>query len=169
MTVFMPARVYNRRNREIEKASFSSGRRHRGRPMSGASTNPGIYPGNPSLPKEVREKILSTFKHTLNLYQEGKLDDCVIGCDFILKMDPRFSPARRLLEKAKNPAADIDLIELEAIVATTPVAPAAGLGGRRETPRAGRRELQRAGLRRLHQRRGAGPDRACPATSTPRT
>jgi tetratricopeptide (TPR) repeat protein len=121
MTVLMAARVYNRRNREMEKVSFSSGGRHRGCPMSGASTNPGIYPGNPSLPKEVREKILSTFKHTLNLYHEGKLDDCVIGCDFILKMDPRFSPARRLLEKAKNPAADVDLIELEAIVATTPV------------------------------------------------
>ncbi len=89
--------------------------------MSGASTNPGVYPGNPSLPREVREKILSTFKHTLSLYQEGKLDDCLIGCDFILKMDPRFSPARRLLEKAKNPAADVDLIELEAIVATTPL------------------------------------------------
>jgi tetratricopeptide (TPR) repeat protein len=117
----MVARVYNRRDREIEKASFSSGRRHRSCPMSGAATNPGIYPGNPSLPKEVREKILSTFKHTLNLYKEGKLDDCVIGCDFILKMDPRFSPARRLLEKAKNPAADVDIIELEAIVATTPV------------------------------------------------
>ncbi|MGH9367197.1 MAG: hypothetical protein ACRD3M_05950 [Thermoanaerobaculia bacterium] len=91
--------------------------------MSGAATNPGIYPGNPSIPNEVRDKILSTFKHTLTLYQEGKVDDCLIGCDFILKMDPRFSPARRLLEKAKNPAADIDLIELEAIVATTPVRP----------------------------------------------
>jgi tetratricopeptide (TPR) repeat protein len=88
--------------------------------VSGATTNPGLYPGNPSLPREVRDKILSTFRHTLNLYQEGKLDDCVIGCDFILKMDPRFGPARRLLEKAKNPAADVDLIELEAIVATTP-------------------------------------------------
>ncbi len=86
----------------------------------GASTNPGLYPGNPSLPREVRDKILSTFKHTLGLYQEGKLDDCLIGCDFILKMDPRFSPARRLLEKTKNPAADVDLIELEAIVATMP-------------------------------------------------
>ncbi len=88
--------------------------------MSGASTNPGIYPGNPSLPREVRDKILSTFKHTLHLYGEGKLDDCAIGCDFILKMDPRFSPARRLLEKTRNPAADVDVIELEAIVASTP-------------------------------------------------
>jgi tetratricopeptide (TPR) repeat protein len=86
----------------------------------GVSTNPGLYPGNPSLPREVRDKILSTFKHTISLYHEGKVDDCVIGCDFILKMDPRFSPARRLLEKSKNPAADVDLIELEAIVATTP-------------------------------------------------
>jgi len=88
--------------------------------VSGNSTNPGIYPGNPSLPREVRDKILSTFKHTLTLFQEGKTDDCLIGCDFILKMDPRFSPARRLLEKAKNPSADVDLIELEAIVAGAP-------------------------------------------------
>ncbi len=89
-------------------------------PVSGNSTNPGLYPGNPSLPREVRDKILTTFKHTLSLFQEGKTDDCLIGCDFILKMDPRFSPARRLLEKAKNPAADVDLIELEAIVAGAP-------------------------------------------------
>ncbi len=81
---------------------------------------PGAYPGNPSLPKEVRGKILSTFRHTLNLFREGKRDDCVIGCDFILKMDPRFSPARQLMEKAKNPAAAVDIASLEAIVAETP-------------------------------------------------
>ncbi len=85
-----------------------------------STANPGAYPGNPSLPKEVREKILSTFRHTLNLYKESKTDDCVIGCDFILKMDPRFAPARQLMEKARNPAAAIDVGELEAIVALTP-------------------------------------------------
>ena len=85
-----------------------------------SSPETGTYPGNPSLPREVREKILSTFRHTLNLYHEGKTDDCVIGCDFILKMDPRFSPARRLMDKAKNPRADVDVAELEALVATTP-------------------------------------------------
>ncbi len=87
--------------------------------MSGVETNPGIYPGNPSLPREVRDKILSTFRHTLNLYKEGKIDDCLIGCDFILKMDPRFAPARKLLEKSKNPNADVDVIALEALVAGT--------------------------------------------------
>jgi hypothetical protein len=33
------------------------------------------YPGNPGLPKEVREKILSTFRHSLNLYKAGKGED----------------------------------------------------------------------------------------------
>ncbi|MDQ2980167.1 MAG: hypothetical protein M3R62_13200, partial [Acidobacteriota bacterium] len=85
-----------------------------------AETNPGTYPGNPSLPKEVKEKILSTFRHTLNLFHEGKMDDCIIGCDFILKMDARFAPGRQLLEKARNPAAGVDVAKLEEIVATTP-------------------------------------------------
>jgi len=83
-------------------------------------TNPGTYPGNPALPREVKEKILSTFRHTLNLFHEGKIDDCIIGCDFILKMDARFAPARQLLDKAKNPNANVDVSALEAIVATTP-------------------------------------------------
>ena len=82
---------------------------------------PGSYPGNPSLPKEVRDKILSTFRHTLNLYKEGKAEDCLIGCDFILKMDPRFAPARQLMEKAKNPASEVNVAGLEALVAEAPV------------------------------------------------
>src|SRR5262249_52649895 len=85
--------------------------------MSSADTNPGVYPGNSSLPREVRDKILSTFRHTLNLYKEGKIDDCIIGCDFILKMDPRFGPARKLLEKSKNHNADVDIEALESLVA----------------------------------------------------
>jgi tetratricopeptide (TPR) repeat protein len=87
--------------------------------MSGAA-KPGAYPGNTSLPREVRDKILSTFRHALNLYKEGKTDDCLIGCDFILKMDSRFTPARQLMEKARNPANEIDVAGLEAIVAETP-------------------------------------------------
>ncbi|MGH9399197.1 MAG: hypothetical protein ACRD00_02430 [Thermoanaerobaculia bacterium] len=87
--------------------------------MSSSDTRPGVYPGNPSLPREVREKILSTFRHTLNLYKEGKIDDCLLGCDFILKMDARFAPARSLIQKAKNPSADVDVAELESLVAET--------------------------------------------------
>lgn len=86
--------------------------------MSGAE--PESYPGNPALPREVREKILSTFRHTLNLFKEAKTEDCVIGCDFILKMDPRFAPARQLMEKAKNPSSEVDVATLEALVSETP-------------------------------------------------
>ena len=35
-------------------------------------------------------------------------------------MDPRFAPARQLMEKAKNPASEIDVAKLEAHVAETP-------------------------------------------------
>ena len=83
--------------------------------MSGAPPA-GTYPGNLSLPAEVREKILSTFRHTLDLYRDGKVDDCLIGCDFILKMDPRFAPARQLQEKAKNPKAEVSIEELRAVL-----------------------------------------------------
>ncbi len=86
--------------------------------MSGADS--AAYPGNPSLPREVRDKILSTFRHTLNLFKEGKNEDCLIGCDFILKMDPRFAPARQLMDKAKNPASAVDVAALEALVVETP-------------------------------------------------
>ncbi len=86
--------------------------------MTGAG--PGAYPGNPSLPREVRDKILSTFRHTLNLFKEGKAEDCLIGCDFILKMDPRFVPARQLMDKAKDPSKEIDVAKLEAFVVEAP-------------------------------------------------
>ena len=103
------------------------------------------YPGNLSLPAEVREKILSTFRHTLDLYRDGKFDDCLIGCDFILKMDPRFAPARKLQEKAKNPKAEISLDDLQSAISpaapppqpreTGNVAPSPEIGGASTTRR----------------------------------
>lgn len=75
---------------------------------------PAPYPGNPSLPVEVREKILSTFRHALNLFSSGNVNDCLIGCEFILKMDPRFTPARRLQEKVRNRDSNVDISELQA-------------------------------------------------------
>jgi tetratricopeptide (TPR) repeat protein len=89
-----------------------------------AEATSAAYPGNLTLPAEVRQKILSTFRHTLDLYRDGKLDDCLIGCDFILKMDPRFVPARRLQEKARNPKSDVDVEELESVIAPPVAAPA---------------------------------------------
>jgi tetratricopeptide (TPR) repeat protein len=88
--------------------------------------SPGSYPGNSSLPVEVREKILATFRHALKLFSSGNVSDCVIGCEFILKMDPRFTPAQRLREKARNRDSAVDISDLEAMVSPqAPGSPAA--------------------------------------------
>lgn len=56
------------------------------------------YAGSPALAADAREKVLQTFRHTLVLAQEGKNEEALLGCDFLLKMDARFAPARSLLE-----------------------------------------------------------------------
>jgi tetratricopeptide (TPR) repeat protein len=60
------------------------------------------YQGSPSLSPDAREKVLQTFRHTLALAQGGRNEEALLGCDFILKMDARFAPARRLLESLRG-------------------------------------------------------------------
>lgn len=67
------------------------------------------YPGNPQLPESTKFRIESSFKQAVSLYLNGNMEDCIMGCDFILKMDPQFEPAKILIEKAKNPNFEIDL------------------------------------------------------------
>lgn len=62
------------------------------------------YAGSPALAPEAREKVLETFRHTLALAQEGKNEEALLGCDFLLKMDARFAPARSLLEMLRGVA-----------------------------------------------------------------
>lgn len=62
------------------------------------------YAGSPALAPEAREKVLQTFRHTLALAQEGKNEEALLGCDFLLKMDARFAPARNLLEMLRGVA-----------------------------------------------------------------
>jgi tetratricopeptide (TPR) repeat protein len=70
------------------------------------------YPGNPSLAGAVRDRVVSTFHQTLALYHQGRKDEVVAGCNLLLQMDPAFDPARKLLEKTRNPAAPIDVDNL---------------------------------------------------------
>ncbi|HEV2720589.1 MAG TPA: tetratricopeptide repeat protein [Thermoanaerobaculia bacterium] len=67
------------------------------------------YVGNPSLSSAVKERVLSTFQQTLALYKQGRHDEVIQGCGLILRMDPMFDPAKKLLEKTRNPAAAIDV------------------------------------------------------------
>ena len=70
------------------------------------------YPGNASLSSAVKERVVSTFQQTLTLYHQRRTDEVVAGCTLILQMDPTFEPARKLMEKTRNPAAPIDVDSL---------------------------------------------------------
>jgi tetratricopeptide (TPR) repeat protein len=70
------------------------------------------YPGNASLATTVKDRVVSTFEQTLALYRQGRTDEVVAGCNLILQMDPLFDPARKLLDKARNPNTAVDVSHL---------------------------------------------------------
>ena len=99
------------------------------------------YDGSPSLAPEAREKVLQTFRHTLQLARDARNEEALLGCDFILKMDTRFSPARLLLESLRGVPSGtrVDLASFEpylgAAAAAPPAAPAAAAPGPLFPPR----------------------------------
>ncbi|MGB6855216.1 MAG: hypothetical protein WBG49_21715, partial [Thermoanaerobaculia bacterium] len=73
------------------------------------------YAGNTSLSTEIQNRILTTFKQTMNLAGQGSRQEALLGCDFILRLDPLFEPARTLynrLQAAEGPVATDDLQEV---------------------------------------------------------
>lgn len=57
------------------------------------------YPGSSELSEEMRGRILNTFHQTLDLAGKGSQQEALLGCDFILRLDPLFEPARTLQER----------------------------------------------------------------------
>ena len=90
------------------------------------------YPGSPALSAEAREKVLQTFRHTLEMARTGRNEDALLGCDFILKMDARFTPARQLLASLRGIAAGtvVDLADFAPYFdgSALPVPPPAPVG-----------------------------------------
>ncbi|HEY7214831.1 MAG TPA: hypothetical protein VIC28_09385 [Thermoanaerobaculia bacterium] len=60
------------------------------------------YSGNSSLSSEVKQRILSTFDQTVELAREGNRQEALLGCDFVLRMDPQFQPAHVLQERLRS-------------------------------------------------------------------
>src|SRR5438270_8064458 len=79
------------------------------------------YPGNVSLSNAVKERVVSTFQQTLALYKQGRTDEVVQGCALILRMDPLFEPAKKLMEKARNPNMAVDVAALERELTADPI------------------------------------------------
>ncbi len=64
------------------------------------------YPGNPALGNDVKQRIVATFEQTLDLAIAGNRQEALLGCDFVLRMDSQFEPARHLQERIHaNPGA----------------------------------------------------------------
>lgn len=72
------------------------------------------YAGNPSLSSDVQNRVLGTFEQTLGLAAEGSRQEALLGCDFVLRMDPHFEPARRLQERLRNSSGPVDVADLSA-------------------------------------------------------
>jgi tetratricopeptide (TPR) repeat protein len=70
------------------------------------------YPGNSALSSAVKDRVVSTFQQALALHHQGRSSEVEAGCTLILQMDPSFDPARKLLEKSRNPALPIDVDQL---------------------------------------------------------
>jgi tetratricopeptide (TPR) repeat protein len=72
------------------------------------------YAGNPSLTPDVQERISNTFQQTLDLVTQGKEQEALVGCEFILRMDPAFGPANRLLQRLRSDQRPVRLDDLRA-------------------------------------------------------
>jgi tetratricopeptide (TPR) repeat protein len=78
------------------------------------------YSGNPSLSRDVQQRVLDTFGQTLDLVDEASRQEALLGCDFVLRMDPQFEPARRLQERLRASAgAVVDTGDLRSALGPT--------------------------------------------------
>jgi tetratricopeptide (TPR) repeat protein len=70
------------------------------------------YAGNPSLSSDIQTRVLGTFEQTLGLAAEGSRQEALLGCDFVLRMDPHFEPARQLQERLRNSSGPVSVDDL---------------------------------------------------------
>jgi tetratricopeptide (TPR) repeat protein len=85
------------------------------------------YAGNPSLSSDIQNRVLGTFEQTLGLAAEGSRQEALLGCDFVLRMDPHFEPARQLQERLRNSSGAVSVDDLLAPAALDPFAGAIDL------------------------------------------
>lgn len=86
---------------QVTRAVLEALKAHR-QPESAARQEMISYPGNPSLTQEIQDRISCTFEQTLDLAADGKDVEALIGCDYVLRLDPDHQPAKTLKERLKN-------------------------------------------------------------------
>lgn len=81
------------------------------------------YPGNATLTREMQDRILSTFKQTLTAAAAGNRQEATLGCDFILRLDSLFEPARELLQRMEAGEGPVQIDDLATMIGETPAEP----------------------------------------------
>jgi len=76
------------------------------------------YAGNAKLSQEIQNRILNTFQQTIALVEEGNVQEALLGCDFILRLDPLFEPARKLQGRLQESGTDVTVEDLAAFAAS---------------------------------------------------
>lgn len=68
-----------------------------------------VYPGNPELSVQAQERVMTAFRQVVSKLQEGQREEALIGLEFVLRLDPTFSPAQDLQQQLASGASEIDL------------------------------------------------------------
>lgn len=71
------------------------------------------YAGNPEVAPEARKRVEATFQNSIRAVSEGKDQEALLGCEFVLRMDPDYTPAKTLvarIESGQRPVATDDLL-----------------------------------------------------------
>jgi len=93
------------------------------------------YAGNTSLPSDVQKRILETFRHTLDVAARGGLEEAKLGCDFVLQLDPQFSPAQALSDRLHGASGALAVDDLRARIDGAAAAPPAPRPAAAQPPR----------------------------------
>lgn len=80
------------------------------------------YAGNPSLSPEVQRRTTATFEQSLQLAAQGREQEALAGCEFILGLDPLFQPARKLQERLRSSDRPVRMDDLR-VRETPPLGP----------------------------------------------
>lgn len=74
------------------------------------------YPGDTSLSDDIKERILTTFEQALDLTDSGSRKEALLGCDFVLRLDPLFEPARVLHKRLRGEEGEITTEDLRSAI-----------------------------------------------------
>jgi tetratricopeptide (TPR) repeat protein len=72
------------------------------------------YQGNPELSVEAQERVMSSFRQVVLNLQQGQREEAMIGLEFVLRIDPAFTPAVGLQHQLRSGSDEIDLTDIVA-------------------------------------------------------